>query len=1210
MPLHHRPSKSLNPCGTGTLSGVPQGSFCLFFQQNPSKFMKKILLNPAFWLKVMRISSVQIVLLLVFGGISSAADIEAQVLDKLVSVHVEGQGIGKALRQIEKQATIRFVFSPQVIKSGQKINIRSQQERLGELLEKMLVPLGIRYEVSGKYILLSDDAGKTLPPEERNSAALPPDPDRVVKGKVTGENGEALPGVSVVLKGTRRGTISAADGSFELAVPEDGNDRLVFSFVGYLPREIEIGTRGVVDMVLKVDEKSLEEVVVVGYGVQSRETLTTSVTKLDAKVLENIPYANATAALQGTVSGVRVQNTSGQPGVAPRVIVRGGTSINNPNGAAPMYIVDGVIRPDMNNINARDIESIQVLKDAAATSVYGARGSNGVVIITTKSGKSGKTTINYNYDLATSKVAKTYDLLSARDFIYFQRQGIYITATRKNPSQLPNLGIASAGGTGNDLTNLTQYTTQYLTPENQHKLNEGWQSMQDPIDPSGTIIFQETDFNALTFRTGISHNHNISVSGGTEKATFNGGIGYLNNNGTAVHSFYRRLSVNLNGDLKVRDNLTVFGRVLYADTDFNNLGTGLFGDPFGSGGIPAPTMKYKYEDGTLAPGGIYGGIYNRQDRKNTSYNFTLVSGARWDILPGLSFEPQLSIYRTDTDSRFFQKTYLDALGNRNAGTRDANGSNVKLIQRQADAVLSYVRVFGHTHNLEAKAGFSYFGRENSSLSAAGRNAASDLVPTLNASGTPVTVSSAVSKQAILGYFSRINYDYMQKYLLTLNARFDGASNLGGNHKWGFFPGVSAGWNLHREEFWKQLPDDLSQLKLRASYGVNGNIGNLGDYQAQGQYNVGIQYGGIAAIQNTVLANQALKWEESRTFDVGLDLGLFNNRLSMLLDYYKRLTENLITSLTLPHSTGFGSILTNLGSLENKGLEIELTARLFPGSHPFQWDISFNASKVENKIRRLPDNGVENNRIGGISIWDPAKKEYAWMGGLQEGGRMGDLFAYRQLGIYATDDEAAAGPVDMLVVGADKTKYGGDVNWLDSDNNGIIDARDRVYVGNIYPTWTGGLSSSLSFKNINLLIRTDYTTGHTSQNETRQRLLQQTTGQNALHADLLRSWQKQGDVTDIPRFYWADQQAQANYSRLNSEFFERGDFLALREVTLSYFLTDKLLQKLRLNGLRLNLTGNNLHYFTGYRGLNPEEGGTDYGRYPIPRNIIFGVNIVL
>lgn len=1172
--------------------------------------MKIILLNPAFWLKVMRISSVQIVLLLVFAGISSAADSKAQLLDKLVSVHVEDQGIGKALRQIEKQATIKFVFSPQVIKSGQKINFRSQQEKLGKLLDKMLVPLGIRYEVSGKYILLSDDTGKPPAQQENSPRAVLADPDRVIRGKITGESGEALPGVSVVLKDRQKGTVSAVDGSFELTVAEGGNVILVFSFVGYLSREIEIGARGIVDVALKVDEKSLKEVVVVGYGVQSRETLTTSITKLDKKVLENIPYANAATALQGTVSGVRVQNTSGQPGMAPRVIVRGGTSINNPNGANPMYIVDGVIRPDMNNINARDIESIQVLKDAASTSVYGARGSNGVVIITTKSGKSGKTTINYNYDLSTSKVSKTYDLLSARDFIYFQRQGIYATATRKNPSQLPNLGIASAGGTGNDLTNLTQYTTQYLTPENQYKLNEGWESMQDPIDPSKTIIFQETDFNALTYRTGISHNHNISVSGGTEKATFNGGIGYLNNNGTAIRSFYKRLSVNLNGDLKVKDNLSVFGRVLYADTDFNNLGTGLFGDPFGSGGIPAPTMKHKFEDGNLAPGGIYGGIYSRQDRKNTSYNFTLVSGASWKILPGLSFEPQLSIYRTNTDSRFFQKTYQDALGNLNAGNRDANGSNAKLIQRQADAVLSYVSVFNNLHNLEAKVGFSYFGRENSSLSASGRNAASDLVPTLNASGMPVSVGGTESKQAILGYFSRINYDYQQKYLLTLNARFDGASNLGQDHKWGFFPGISAGWNLHREVFWEQLPDQLSQLKLRASYGVNGNIGNLGDYQAQGQYNVDIQYGGVAAIQNTVLANQALKWEQSQTFDVGFDLGMFNNRLSVLFDYYKRTTKNLITSLTLPHSTGFGSIMTNLGSLENKGLEIELTARLLPASNPFQWDISFNASKVKNKILKLPDNGVENNRIGGILIWDPRRNDYAWTGGLQEGGRLGDLFAYRQLGIYATDDEAAAGPLDMLVVGTNKTKYGGDVNWLDADNNGTIDARDRVYVGNIYPTWTGGFSSSLSFKNINLLVRTDYTTGHISQNETRQRLLQQTTGQNALHADLLRSWQKQGDITDIPKFYWADQQAQANYSRSNSEFFERGDFLALREITLSYSLAHKLIEKLRINGLRVNITGNNLHYFTRYKGLNPEEGGTDYGRYPIPRNIIFGVNLIL
>nr|WP_184174660.1 TonB-dependent receptor [Rhabdobacter roseus] len=1038
-----------------------------------------------------------------------------------------------------------------------------------------------------------------------------------VTGKVTDPNNDPLPGVNIQLKGTTTGATTTTEGTYTLSVPAEGGS-LIFSFIGYTSQEIALGNSSVINVSMKSDEAVLNEVVVVGYGTQSRETVTTSISKLDNQVLENIPYANAASALQGALPGVRVQSTSGQPGAAPRIIVRGGTSINNPNGAAPLYIIDGIIRANMNDISPDDIESLQVLKDAASTAIYGARGSNGVVIITTRTGKSGKTRVTYSYDLTTSEPGKLYELASARDYIYYARLGNERAAI-KNPATSNRLGLPIGYGTGNDLTRNTPYTTQYLTPQNQHKLNEGWESMPDPIDPTKTIIFKDTDFQRAIFQTALSHNHHVALTGGTDKATFNAGIGYLNSEGTAITTRFDRLTFNLNGDLKVRDNISVFGRTMYTRST-NNQVYDLAQIFYRSASTP-PTAKFTFEDGSLAPGqsrSMGNPVYhlNNDKRNNSSENLTLSVGGRWDILPGLSFDPQVSLYKVTNDAYSFIPAYWNGTASQ-VVTRAASSSYSRMMQWQADAVFSYFKTIAQSHNLDVKAGFSYFGRENYSLSASGQGAATDLIPTLNASPLPVAVGGAISDQLILGYFTRVNYDYQQKYLFSLNARIDGASNLGANHKWGFFPGVSVGWNMHQEEFWKALPDNLLRVKLRGSYGVNGNISGLSDFQAQGEYGVGDRYLGTSAIQNTIIPNPSLKWEQSKTFDVGADVGLFNSRVNVMFDYYRRVTENLITSLTLPPSTGFTSIFTNLGSLENKGVEIEIGAQLLPPTSDFQWNLSFNASKTRHKILTLPANGAENNRVGGFNLWNAALGTYSWQGGLQEGGQIGDLFAWKQIGVYATDEEARSAPKDMLMTTStgDYTKYGGDAIFLDADGNGLIDERDRVYMGNPFPVWTGGISNSVSYKNFNLLLRMDYTTGHTIYNYARIFMDGNWQGDGNMTQEMVdKSWKQQGDVASLPAYAWGTGnyslwRGSANHqTTTNSEYYEKGDFLCVRELTLSYTVPSVLLQKIKLSNLRFNVTGSNLYYFTQYKGLNPEEGGLDTGRYPIPRNITFGASV--
>lgn len=1060
-----------------------------------------------------------------------------------------------------------------------------------------------------------------------------------VTGTVKDPSGNTLTGATVSLKGKPVATATDANGNFSIKLPGSG-EVLVFSMVGFKKTEVPAAGKSTFNIVLEESAEALGEIVVTGYGRQSRELITTAVSKLDTKALENIPYANVLSSLQGSIPGLRVQSFTGQPGQAPRVILRGGTSISNPNGSEPLYVVDGVIRPNMNDIAADDIESVQVLKDAAATAIYGARASNGVILATTRSGKPGKLRVTYAYDITVADKGNTMlDYATARQYIEYGRLSV-LWAGVKLPAATTTsrLNAASGFGTGNDLTNKTAYTTMYLTPENQHKLNEGWESMPDPVDPTKTIIFKGTDFQDLTYQTAVSHNHYLSASGGTEKATFFLSGGYLAGEGTALASDYKRLTFNVNGNLQVTSNFNVGARVMYANVSDH----AITGDPltmftpnaytfYRSASIPA-TTKYRFEDGSMAPGQNSGagnphyyqiGPYAPQ-RKNIRNTLSLALSGRWEILPGLTFDPQVSMFEISSNNRSFQPAYLSSVLTMNT-TRTAAASSSSTKNYQADAVLTYAKLFSNAHNLEAKVGFSYYDRQSNLLNATGNGAATDLVPTLNGSSVPIAVGGTESKFVTEGLFSRINYDYNGKYLLSLTARYDGASNLGSANRFGFFPGVGIGWNLHKENFWKAIPTTVSSLKLRGSYGENGNIQGLGDFSAQGLYGIDGIYSGGGAVQPSVLPNPNLRWEESRTLNAGFDLGLFSDRVSVIFEYFRRVTDNLLINVTLPPSSGYENVLTNFGSLENKGFEAGLAAQVLPSASAFQWNVNLSVSNVNNKVLRLPNNGIEKNRQGGVYVWDPAIKNYAWKAGFaggavgaptsfMEGSRVGDMYAYQQIGIYATDEEAAGAPedisvpVDQVNPANGRKKYGGDVKWADLDGNNIIDSKDQVYVGNMLPTWTGGFTNTFSYKNLSLNIRTDFALGHTIYNYAR------VVADGQLQGDLMpsrefieKSWKKQGDITNTPRFLW--QNSQGNITR-NATYYEKGDYLAIREVSLSYNLPEHLLRKIRLSNCRVNLTGSNLHYFTKYKGLNPEDGGPDNGRYPNPRGISLGVNVTL
>lgn len=1082
-----------------------------------------------------------------------------------------------------------------------------------------------------------------------------------ITGKVTDEKGESLPGVNIIAKGTNISTQTDIDGKFTIEVP-DNVTTLIVSYIGLQEQEVTIGNTPLT-IVLKEVGQQMNEVIVVGYGSQNRRTLSTSVSKLDKKVLENVPYSNVTQSLQGNVTGLVVRTASGQPGKASNILVRGGTSIDNPAGATPLYIVDGVIRTQIDDINSLDIASLQVLKDAAATSIYGARASNGVIIITTSTGKAGKTKITYNVSTQNSQIGKKYDFLDGGDYIRLQRLGLYNAAeiaglsTTTGIARLGQLTGATPAGTGNNLLNNTPFATLLKSNLSAITIGElqakGWQEMADPLNANNTIMYKSTDWNDVLFQNAITQNHTLGISGGGDTGVFDLSLGYLKGDGITIFTGYQRFTSKLNASLKVADNFTVNGRVLFSKASNNQVvaNSVVFNRYLGN----APTTKLYLEDGTLAPGqnNINGNpLYQMGKVKGINENNKLQMGVDGDlkITKDLTFTPSLSLYNENENGNTFQQAFLSGSNGLVDNTRTATRLSNQIAQIQYEGVLSYAKSLENTGDFQAKLGVSKFDRTIKTFNASGKGSPSDLAQTLDSSPIPVSVFSNNTRLVLNSVFGRVNYDYKSRYFATASFRYDGSSSLGPDNKYGFFPGLSAGWNAHEETFWKVMPEVVSSFKLRGSYGVNGNLGTLGDFQAGGLYSgttngFANSYNGQSAIVNSQIANPGLKWEQSQTINGGFDLGFNNDRIRIIGDFYNKLTSDLLTNLTLPSNSGFSTVLTNLGGLRSKGFELELNANVY-NNNDLKINVGANVSHNTNVIEKLPSNGNLNNRIGGTEIWDASSGAYKFVGGLQEGQKIGDFYAHKQLYILSTQAEADAYNLtthDNYVsktgaTGGNPTgkKFAGDAVFLDADNNGIIDSRDRTFMGNMFPKFVGGFNFDANYKGFSLTVRTDYSLGATIYNESRARFVGQFQGNYGLLAESLQSWQKEGDITDVPRYRWADQTNQNNLFRSeasgaayntnmfqgNSRYYESGDYLCLREVTISYTIPESLVSRIKLSSVRVYLTGSNLHYFTKYSGLSPEVQGIDggsslglndagaKGTYPVPKNFTLGLNIGL
>ena len=1074
-------------------------------------------------------------------------------------------------------------------------------------------------------------------------------------GIVKDTTGETVIGASVVVKGTTNGTITGIDGDFSLNNVKQG-DIIQISFVGY--KTVEVKWNGQpLNVTLKDDTEMLGEVVVTGYGGQQLRTkVTNSISKVKQESLNVGMHSNPAQALSGAVAGLKVIQSSGSPGATPTIILRGGTNLDGTG--SPLVVVDGQLRDSMSDINPEDIESMDVLKDAGATALYGARASNGVILITTKRGKAGFREINFKAKLGLSYARTPYEFLEAGEYIKAMRKAhwdaghLFQDKDGNTKTYWGNwesyLNGKQPFGTGNNLDQ-DIYSTQFLNEDNKYLLGRGWQTVTDPITGK-EILYKNTDVDKYNLNDpAFSQDYNINMSGGNDRGTYYAGLGYNRQEGVPVNTFYERYSFITNASYKIADWLTSTSSLNYNRANWKNMpgSNGSELNYFGRVRSLPPTVLFEDEEGNmkLGPGTADGNQMYQPDQwwnDNQSDKFTMSQSFKIDILKNLSLTANMNWYYSETYQESFTKDYENTPGNF-VRTRSATAYYNRDFRQTYNAVLNYNETFFLDHHVEVMLGMEYYNKYQRGFEAQGQGAPTDDLPALSLTDKGEgkrTINSWHEKQRILSFFGRLNYDFKDKYLLSFVFRRDGYSSLLGDNRWGFFPGVSAGWIFGREDFIKEAIPVMSFGKLRASYGINGNASGIGAYTLQGSYgssnsNGSFNYNGNTSYLITELPNPNLRWEKTATFEVGADLSFFANRLNTNLTYYNRLTSDKYAALSFPTSTGFSSVTNNNGEFRNQGIEIELSGKIID-SKDWTWSASGNIAFNKNKIVSLPDNGMERNRINAFQVYTGNGDEKKWVGGQQEGQEPGILYLYQADGIYRSYDEI---PANLVRKYGSRTYYGpeawnkltaeqqnattnfpiqpGDTKFHDVNGDDVIDEFDKVKVGATSPRWTGGFNTTLRWKNFQLYGRFDYALGfwlyeNSGTQSTTPWFMgcyQGTYNTPTMYYD---TWSESNPNAKYPRYLFADQNGKNNYIA-STMFAYRGDYLAIREISLSYSLPESVAKMLKMQRAEVSITGQNLGYITGAKNVgspeaNPKDNGAVGQGYSLPRTILFGVNL--
>jgi TonB-linked SusC/RagA family outer membrane protein len=1011
-----------------------------------------------------------------------------------------------------------------------------------------------------------------------------------IKGKVTGPDGNGIEGATVNVKGTQTSVATNTTGDYSIKVPGP-NSVLVFSFVGFTTKEEKVGTRTVISPTLITSASDLDQVVVIGYGTQKKRDVTGAISSITAKSIEEKQPVSIFDAIQGAAPGVRVMSTSGAPGEEAGITIRGLSTLSD-EGVKPLYIVDGVPMDNINAINPNDIQSIEILKDAASAAIYGARSANGVILVTTKQGSSGKPQITLGY-------LRSYNTLSNR---ISQANRL----EREMFDQRSKLGLDPHR---NDSTSFSKNT--------------------------------DNDYQALITQTAVRDQVDLGIMGGNKTLNYFSSLQYLDETGIVITSYNKRFSLRTNVEYNPSSKFKMSTRLNFSYQDKNNIN---------EGNVIQQSLQRPPGMALFFPSGEY--IYFNGGRRNPlaeAYLRNNISKIYKGVLyQGFDYKPFSDLTLHADASADIQLNRTTSFASKFLSSSNppisSGGDRTQIPTRlQGNLLVSYQKKFNGVHNLTAMAGMNVEKNRIDEANIEGTFFVTEAVQTLNAAGQYdlSDLYSQASASSLVGFYSRLGYDYKGKYLVNATIRRDGSSVFGATNRWGNFPSVSVGWRISDEKFMNLFKGALTDAKVRASWGTTGNQG-IGDYDAAQQFVFGSYfYNGVSGVRtNSRMGNGALKWEQTIQTDLGLDLTFLGGRISFTGDYYKKVTSDLLYDDPLPYEIGFSKARVNRGSIQNVGIELMLTG--YPiRTKDFSWQSSLNWATVKNTITSLPTDYIDD-------IWS-----------VEAGKEAGNFFGYKYMGIYQYDQSNAysedysvrltpqfqkdaqgnvvieknmepvllgyttpdgkpyTGVVQQLTTNGVVSK-GGDVIWQNLPDakgvyNGDIGNEDRQFLGHGQPRWSIGWSNYFTYKQFSLSLNFYGNFGGSIYNQNRRNLASFSNSNTTPDSYFIQNmWKYPGQITDTYR--GGDKKAD-NMRRGGSQYLENGSFVRLQSVRFGYKIPENVSKKVAMKVLNVYIYGNNLLTWTDYTGFDPEvaqnsvlKPGDDTGRYPRKREVGMGINI--
>ncbi|WP_373523017.1 TonB-dependent receptor [Aquiflexum sp.] len=1081
------------------------------------------------------------------------------------NLEFQNKSLGEVFEVLSKNSEFYFIYDRENISKTKSVNLQIKNESLESILYSLAASHNLSFRQVNERISVKQN--KSKPKQEEAIIQL-----INISGRVIDESGNPLPGATILVKGSISGVVTDIDGRFAVDAPEGAV--LQISFIGFETKILTIDNRNFYEIILVEDSSSLSEVVVVGFGTQNKRDVTGAISSVRQVDVREIAVSSPEALLQGKAPGVQIVQNSGTPGGEVFVRVRGTASLLGES--RPLYVIDGVplnastgvasggqrLSP-LADINPNDIESMEILKDAAATAIYGSRGSNGVILITTKRGKAGEAKISFDAYTGVQNVWRKLDLLNGSQFVDLLSDAL----NNRNPNLINNPPFNEIENTG--------VNTNY----------------QDEI-----------------FRPARIENYALSISGGNEKINTFVSFGYFRQEGTIVAQDFKRFSLRYNIDYQATKNLKIGTSTTLSNTLQDRIETGFSGrSVLAQALIRNPNLPVFDQDGSYSidPLGTENPVmlanevtFNGNQRRivtNVYGEFTLTKGLVFRSIFGVD-------YNDDRQNLFVPSIVVGTQGNAQA--------NAFMLDEQTlinDNTLVYTKQFSGGHNFTGLIGFGTQQSNLNFLSAGGVGAGSDIIKTIGAISTPNIPNQNITGWGLISYFGRFNYSYKERYLAEGTVRVDGSSRFGSNKRYGTFPGLSLGWRLSEEEFLKNS-SFVSDLKLRFGVGVTGNQDGISNFASRALYNPGSNYDGNPGIAQQNIPNQDLGWESTTTTNFGLDFSILNGRVSVIADAYNKVTNDLLFPFQLPWTSGFSSIgLANIGKMENRGLELALSANILTGQ--FKWVTDFNISFNRVKILELPENGSQGSDFI-FKLPDAFGAEGPY-GLYRVGQPVGTFIGYVYDGVYPTDES-----VPGLLF--NRGLRGGDARFIDLNDDGVFDrTNDRTIIGNALPQHIGGFTNNFSYKNFALNILFNWSYGNDIYNMTNAVLTSMSEEYNQTTATLQR-WRNQGDVTQMPRALYATSSVAGNAPNdASSRFLENGSFLRMRNITFSYTFPTSLTERLKIGSARIYVAGQNLWTWTNYTGFDPENQnlgtgvpilGVDYLNQPQPRVYMVGINL--